>query len=137
MTYKCRHFAIHELVPKKVFEERGEKAWQLLDDRMLRTIDMLRDRYGSMTINNYFWGKNREWSGLRTPDSPYYSVYSQHTHGTAFDIIFAETTAESVRQDILANPDAEVFKYITTVELDTSWLHVDCRCITRIFTFKP
>ena len=79
--YKCEHFAIHELVPPHVFEQRGEKAWELLDDRLLVTLDRLRERYGSMTVNNYYWGSDREWSGLRTNDSPYYSPYSQHTFG--------------------------------------------------------
>ena len=52
MTYKCDYFAIHELIPPSVYEARGEKAWELLDDRLLKTIDTLRDRFGPATINN-------------------------------------------------------------------------------------
>ena len=81
--YRCEYFAIHELVPPKVFQEWGEKAWELLDERLLITLDRLRRRYGPMTVNNYYWGKEREWSGLRTKDSPFYSRYSQHTFGRA------------------------------------------------------
>ena len=69
-TYRCRHFAIHELVPPLVLEDRGDRAWQLLDERLLATLDRLRDRYGPVTVNNYQWDGEREWSGLRTPDSP-------------------------------------------------------------------
>ena len=102
--YQCTFFKIHELVPPSVFKERGERAWELLDDRMLVTADAMRKRYGKMTINNYMFGGDREWSGLRIPNSPYYSPYSQHTFGRAADIIFGNITAESVRQDILNNP---------------------------------
>jgi hypothetical protein len=50
--YKCNHFSVHELVPRSVFEKRGERAWQLLDERLLITLDRLRERYGSTTVNN-------------------------------------------------------------------------------------
>lgn len=92
--YKCEHFSIHELVPPHVFHKRGEKAWELLDERLLITLDRLRSRYGQMTINNYHWGKDREWSGLRTSDSPYYSALSQHSFGRAADCLFAKKSAE-------------------------------------------
>ncbi len=36
--FKCKHFGIKELVSKKVFSDRGNKAWALLDDRALRTL---------------------------------------------------------------------------------------------------
>ncbi len=136
-NYKCNHFAIHELVPESVFEARGEKAWELLDDRMLITLDRLRDRYGKMTINNWYWGGSREFSGLRVFGCPYFSPYSQHTFGRAADPVFAETTAEQVRQDFLNNPDDECFEYINSIELGVSWFHFDTRNCTRIKTYTP
>jgi len=57
--YRCEHFSIHELVPPHVFHKRGEKAWELLDERLLITLDKLRQRYGRMTVNNYYWGQTR------------------------------------------------------------------------------
>ncbi|MFH2047000.1 MAG: hypothetical protein ABIK92_17870 [Pseudomonadota bacterium] len=135
--YKCKHFLIYELVPRRVFEERGEKAWELLDDRLLITLDKLRDRYGSITVNNYYWGKEREWSGLRTSDSPYYSPYSQHSFGRAADCLFADNSAEAIRQDILANPSDPAFALIGSIELGVSWLHFDIRNCDRIKTYYP
>ena len=123
--YKCKHFLIEELVPPKVYADRGRKAWELIDVRILKTIDMLRDKYGQMTINNWKWAGSREWSGLRTPNSPYYSPYSQHTFGRAVDIIFKDKTAEEVRQDILNNPKDPAFKHIKS--LDMSLLAVDVK----------
>jgi len=133
--YKCKYFIIQELVPQHVYNERGDKAWELLDDRALRTLDALRERFGVVTVNNWHIGGNRNWSGLRTPDSPYFSAYSQHTFGRAFDCLFNSFTAEDVRQDILAYKDE--FEFINSMELGTSWLHFDVRNSDRIKTFYP
>jgi hypothetical protein len=90
-----------------------------------------------MTVNNWKWGGDRSWSGLRTVDSPWFSTYSQHSFGRAADCIFKETTAEDVRQDILASPDDTTFQFINSIELDVSWLHFDVRNCNRILAFKP
>jgi hypothetical protein len=135
--YRCEHFAIHELVPPHVYQERGERAWELLDERLLVTLDRLRRRFGSITVNNYHWGRDREWSGLRTKDSPFYSPFSQHTFGRAADCLFSGKTAEEVRQDILNHPDSPDFELIGSIELGVSWLHFDVRNCDRIKTYRP
>ncbi len=133
--YICKNFIIQELVSPGTFRKRGEKAWQLLDTRMLITLDRLREKYGSMTVNNWKWGGNREWSGLRTADSPWFSTYSQHSFGRAADVMFKDVTAESVRQDILSDPDEDTFEFINSFEENTSWLHFDVRNSNRILTY--
>ncbi len=133
--YKCKYFVIQELVSPQTYTDRGEKAWQLLDDRMLMTLDLLRKKYGKMTINNWKWGGDREWSCLRTAESPWFSKYSQHSFGRAADIIFNDITAEEVRQQILENPNDPVFVFINSFEENTSWLHFDVRNSDRILTF--
>ena len=133
--YICEHFKIHELVPQQVYQDRGEKAWELLDERLLITLDQLRKRYGPMTINNYYWQGDREWSGLRTKDSPYYSPYSQHSFGRAADCLFKKLSAEEVRQNILQYQNE--FPEINSVELGVSWLHFDVRNCNRIKTYYP
>lgn len=135
--YKCEHFSIHELVPPDVFNKRQEKAWELLDERLLITLDKLRERYGLITVNNYYWGKDREWSGLRTSDSPYYSPFSQHTFGRAADCLFSNISTEELRQEILANPTDPDFELIGSIELGVSWLHFDVRNCERIKTYYP
>lgn len=130
MSHICKHFAIHELVPKSIFKKLGEKAWELLDERYLITLDRLRKRYGKMYMNNYKWGGNKQWQGLRTPDSPDYSETSQHTFGRAGDPKFANVTSEQVRQDMKDHPEWECFEFITSIELNISWFHFDTRnCI--------
>ena len=136
---KAKHFKIHELVPSKVYTARGEKAWSLIDPRLIIMIDELRNHFGRATINNYFWGGEREWSGLRTPDSPYFSAYSQHTFGRAVDIIFNDISADDARKEIIAKPEKwlDIVPSIT-LETDIDWFHVDIRNGNLgINTFKP
>ena len=133
--YTPKYFKAHEFVPPSVYSDRGEKSFQLIDARILITADTLREHWGPMTINNWYWDGDRLWSGLRTPESPYYSPYSQHTFGRALDGIFRKVNAEIVREDILKNPDK--YPFITFLETDISWVHADCRNIERITTWSP
>jgi len=135
--YQCSFFSLHELVPEEVYLERGDKAWESLDERMLITLDKLRERYGLMTVNNWYWGGRRQWSGLRIPGSPDYKPYSQHTFGRAADCLFENISAEEVRQDILSMPDDDSFRLISSLELEVSWLHFDVRNCDRVKTYTP
>jgi hypothetical protein len=114
--------------------QRGNKAWELLDEGMLRAIDRLRGRFGRMVVNDWHRGGEREWSGIRLPGSPFYSQYSQHTYGRAFDMICLDADVDEVRGYILAHPNE--YPEIRGVELGTSWLHVDGRNFDGIKTFR-
>jgi len=134
--YQCKHFKIQELVPPHIYDKRGDKAWELLDERALITLDHLRDHFGvAITINNWLWGGDRKWSGLRTPDSPHYSETSQHSYGRAFDCLFQGLDTQTVRTEIINNKD--IFGFITGIELGVSWLHFDCRNCQPIKAFYP
>jgi hypothetical protein len=135
--YKCKYFKIYELVPKHVYEDLGESAWILLDSRALEMLDKIREFSGPLIVNNWKWGGDREWSGLRTPESPYGTSYSQHRFGRAFDCISSQKSSQELREHILNNP--EDFPYIRGIELDVSWLHFDTgnRPGKGIYTFKP
>ncbi len=136
ITYKCTYFNIKELVSQSVYNDRGEKAWQLFDPRLLLTIDLLREHYGPITINDWSSGHHNESRGLRTPASPYYSTFSQHTHGKAFDLIFHDIFASQVRVDLFAHATTPRFIHITSVEMAVDWLHIDVRNCDRILKFN-
>lgn len=140
--YIPKHFVIQEFVPPDVYADRGEKAWELLDQRMLITQDQLREVFGPMIVNNWHmnnrpsWAPNlRSWAGLRTEDSPWGTRYSQHRFGRATDSILRDITAEEARQYILAHQNE--FPFIGSIELGTSWLHYDVRNCDRIKTYTP
>lgn len=142
MTITAKHFDIRELVPEQVYLDRGDKAWELLDDRAILTLDALREHFGPMIVNNWHmfnhpsWTpKLRQWAGLRTSDSPWGTQYSQHQFGRAFDVIFRDWRSKDVRAYILANPDK--FPYIGSLELGVSWFHFDVRNCERIKTYTP
>ena len=134
---KSKYFRIEELVPKELYDVLGEKmCWKLFDDRLIEMLDKIKEKFpdGSMTVNNWVWGGDRNWSGLRLPGKPYYSPTSQHSLGKAIDAVFSAYTAEEVRHGIMAN--IEEFPYIKGIEDDVSWLHVDVRDRQELLVFK-
>lgn len=133
--YIPKYFIIQEYVPRWVFEKWGDKAWMFIDERQLIADDRLREEFGRVVINNWHTGGNREWSGLRTSDSPYYSQFSQHTFGRASDKLFLDNNVDGVRNEIIANPDK--YPFISAVEMNTTWLHTDCRNVEPIKQFYP
>ena len=136
MLYVPKHFIAQEFVPESVYKDRGDKALQLIDPRLLRACDAMREVFGPCKINSWHWGGSYDQSGLRTPESKYYSPYSQHSFGRAADCKFKDISAEEVRIYILANPGK--FEDVTFLELDTpTWVHVDVRNCKRIVTWSP
>lgn len=151
--YQCRHFVIHEWVPPEVYAKRGDKAWELLDDRILMAADRLRDRLGCPIIINTWhsdalmasYGR-RTQSGLRTAafyidlagDSvkglrTYADSMSQHKYGRAFDALVS-CGAEYARQVIKEESGHLGF---TAMEDGVSWLHADVRNCEQLKVFVP
>jgi len=129
-----KYFSVHELVPKSMYEKYGEKAWRYVDPRLIEVIDTLKEVFneGTMTINNYYWGGDRKWSGIRTPDSKYYSVGSQHSYGNAVDIVWSAYSTKEVRDYVLNNLGE--FPEVKGIEI-ASWLHIDVRNSDRVVIF--
>lgn len=133
---KSKYFEIHELVPRKMYNRYGDKAWRYVDVRLIQSIDKLKEHFnlGTITINNYHWKGSRQWSGIRTPESPNYSYGSQHSYANALDMVFSDYSAEEVRHYIINNRD--LFPYINGLELNISWVHIDIRNEDELVTFS-
>ncbi len=101
-----------------------------LDPRLIKIDQFLRNRFGPVIINNWYDGGLREWSGIRTAGSPFYSFFSEHSWGRASDKLFAYVSAEEVRADIKENYD-RYYKMLglTCIEEDVSWVHSDVRAL--------
>ena len=134
---KSKYFHIHELVPPKIYKKYGDKAWRFIDSKIIQAIDKLKEVFneGTMTINNYYWNGDRQWSGLRTPDSPYYSPTSLHSMGRAIDAVFSKYDPEEVRQYIKGN--IKQFDGIRGIEENISWVHIDTRNEDNVVLFDP
>ena len=146
------HFSIKELVPEHIYLQRGEKAWQLIDWRALKTLEWLRKELGYITVNDWAWGGDFCQSGLRTHEFYLQFDYtieqgyekiskslSQHKFGRAFDCKFREHSAEYVRQWIKDNWHRSGFDWAITLEEDVSWVHFDVRnqLENKVYSFKP
>ena len=118
---------LDEYIPKDLYsrlEKRPHILIGLLDKRLIHADQLLRNHFGPVTINNWWYGGERNWSGIRTPDSPYYSDTSQHPFGRASDKIFKNVTAQEVRNYIKGMYEE---LGITCIEENVSWVHSDTR----------
>lgn len=133
--YKPAHFDTRELVSKAMYEKRGEKAISLLCPHILYSMDTLRVYLtdltpsqpwkGALTVNDWMYGGRIHARGRRAPGDNDYSATSQHASGTALDAVSKYYTAQELRNIIIEN--RELFPYVTCLEGDVSWLHMDSR----------
>jgi hypothetical protein len=126
-----KNLFLDEYIPKSVYKKYINKPWiliGLIDNRLIKADQLLRDYFGEVTINNWFDGGIRNWSGLRTSDSPEFAPESQHTFGRASDKIFKNATAEEVREYI---KNSYKTLGITCIEDKVTWVHSDVRNTTE------
>ena len=133
------NFYLDEYTPKELYQELEHKPHilrGLIDRRLVEADQMLRDIFGPTTINNWWHGGDRNWSGLRTPDSPVYSPNSQHTFGRASDKLYKNATASDVRAFIKKKWQTLGIKCI---EDEVYWVHSDVRWVenNELLIVKP
>lgn len=127
-SYRPTYFGIEELVCPEIFQERGERAWELLLPAALHTLDTIREHVGPMTVNNWHVGGPYKDSGMRHFGSTVGARWSAHRFGMGFDCKFKNTTPQEVHAYILDHPSE--FPFLTTLEAikaTPTWLHFDCR----------
>ena len=121
-------FKIYELVPRDTYALYPEyRLWWLFDRNIIITANRIRERYGKMLANTWWWNGKHQYRGWRPWDCPVGAELSQHKFGRALDLEPVEVTAEEIREDILKDPWDDDFKLITCIELKVSWLHYDTR----------
>ena len=146
--YRPIHFRIEELVPagtyrklERVSNSRGDmerRALQLLDWRILYTIDCIREQLRiPLIVNDWYWGGEFQYRGWRPPACTVGAINSQHKFGRAIDFVSPRQEAEQIRLKILENN--RLFPYITYMEDGTTWVHIDCRNadVKHIHLFQP
>lgn len=129
--YIPRHFSAQELIPPALYLQHGDRALICMDDRVLRTLDLLRDAFGPIIVNNWATGGTRIESGLREMGTDTGAPLSQHKFGRAADCLFTKTSAADVRSKLLNGiklPN-DPFRYITCIEdfPGMTWFHFDVR----------
>ena len=146
---KSKYFKIQELVSKAVYEKYGEKSWEFIDERLIKTLDLLREHFNApITINNYKWGGNLTQRGIRCIECrlvkerleegrPYAST---HYTFQALDINVKGWSAKDVYEEILKNQ--KKFKHIKRMEniaYTPTWTHIDNKDVGKpnIYIFNP
>lgn len=124
------YFELYELVPETIYQKhymKPRQIWGMFDDRLLKTLHNLRHRYGPMVMNTWFWKGKSTMRGWRPWNTLTGAMFSQHKFGRAGDLIPVKADVECIRQDILKDPFHPDFEFITCIEMNISWLHVDVR----------
>jgi hypothetical protein len=141
--YLPTHCKVQEYVCPEIYNKYGDKSIWFMDPRILWTIDAIRDLFNKpIIINNYSFSSVQDpfkYRGLR----PFglhgiEAQMSQHFFGRAIDFDVIDYPPNTVREEILSNQKEAAFKYITALELNVNWVHIDCRNYDKtngIFTF--
>lgn len=133
MTIK-NYFDIRELVCPHVYKRFGENAWQFLDDRLLETMSVVREKIGKpITVNNWHVGGDFSQRGLRcnvcslvSRNTRIEKVYmSAHMQGTGIDFDVKGLSATAVRDWLHYNQ--VLLPYPVRLEKDVNWVHLDMR----------
>lgn len=133
-----KNLFLDEYIPRDLYLKYAKNPailMSLLDERLVRADQLLRDHFGSVTINNWWIDGDRQYSGLRTQGSPDFSPTSQHAFGRASDKLF-RVPAPEVRRYIMDNWQA---LGITRIEDGVSWVHSDVgyTALGKLVIFTP
>lgn len=128
-------FELYEFLPQQFHmvwhPKKGNRLWRMFDDRLLRTAQALRNRYGPMIANTWHFPEDRreiygfhQYRGWRPQMCEVGAQLSDHKWGRALDLVPLDEDVEKIRMDILKDPFHEDFKYITAIEMKVGWLHI-------------
>lgn len=128
-------FDVREWVDERVWKSRGIKSAELIDPKIIRIADLLREKSGvPVTVNNWFFARAGETvyksSGFRAVWDRTGGQLSQHRCGRAGDFKVRGFSPAQVHRLILTNTiEFEAFGLTTLEDLKftPSWSHLDCR----------
>jgi len=121
------NFYLDEFIPKELYYAHPTwKLMRLIDPRTVQLMQIVRERHGARNVNNWATGGNRNYSGLRPINTPYYNQFSDHSYGRASDSI-GITPVQEIWQDIRENYE-KIYKPagLTIIETNVGWLHMGC-----------
>jgi len=146
MRYIPTYFTLDELVCPHVYDKFGETAWQFFDQRLLITIDLLRERLNKpIFVNDWQVHGRFDERGFRciqcelvkkaiTENRLY---VSPHMTGQGVDFDVQGMLAEEVRVWIAQNKN--ILPYPIRLANGVSWVHLDTRDAEKgkVYLFNP
>lgn len=133
-----KHFTLKELVPIDVYNQYGKEAWKLFDEKLIDTIDFIREKLDKpIIINDWQWGGKNQYRGYRPENCKVGALNSAHKDGMAVDMTVKGMTAEDVRTWLKDNHND--LPWPIRCEKDVNWVHVDTRAKfgIKLYFFKP
>jgi hypothetical protein len=131
MRYIPKHFQSYELLPPDVYQKMGDNGLYLIDDRILWTLDQIREYFNKpITINNWKKGGQFSQRGYRN-DPNTGAPLSAHRFGRACDFDISELSSEDFRIKVKAGALNPIIGYITRIEDGVNWIHMDCMGLPR------
>lgn len=133
---KSKYFKLYELLPKELYVDE-EKGWDMIDAKLIETLDKIRGMLGVPLIcNNWYWGGSRNYCGYRPKDCKIGAKFSQHKQGNAVDLISKKMTAEQMRKIVIENQNK--LPYNIRIERGVSWFHFDLKNMgVKVYQFNP
>lgn len=131
MRYIPKYFKSYELLPPDIYENVGDNGLYLIDDRILYTLDAVREFFNStVTVNNWkHKGKfsQRGYRNIINPKTP----NTAHRFGRAVDFEISGITSQQFRDQVVSGTLNKILIYITRIEDGVDWNHVDCMGLPR------
>jgi hypothetical protein len=131
--YIPRYFDVREFVPPEVYKALGASSWQVMDPRMIWTLDQIRAFYKRpITVNNWHTGGPFKYRGFRPRSyTETTAAYGDHYMGRATDFDVAGMSAEEFRKQIRMNLGNPMFRYVTICEEGVNWVHLGIRPVPQ------
>lgn len=102
--YTPKYLKPEELVPREMYQDLKRLGkieyilWQF-NPLVLMTADLLRERFGAITVNNWHSGGSWQNRGLRLT-SAVGAKYGPHLRGAALDCNFKDATPPEIRKEM-------------------------------------
>ena len=128
--YIPKYFKLFEVLSEvdyKHFKNKGWLSWKYFNPKLLKAMDFIREYTGEkIFINNWKFGGNLNWCGLRTKNCDMDNYKSRHFFGCAMDLhVLGYDSSE--KYDKLRNKLLELpvfLELINEIEFGINWLHI-------------
>lgn len=131
MTKIGKYFVLEEFINPNDFSEHKEKSIELIDNRLIKIADFIRETVGkSVTINDWHTGGKFYESGLREQNTKTGAKKSAHKEGKAIDVKVSGFGGKEW-YDFVKKYAKDLYQLgarrIEDKSLATTWLHIDTK----------
>lgn len=136
-----KNFSDYELVPERIHKLRHPDTW-FLDQKTVNLEQELRNKFGPLTVNDWFWGGRFQYSGFDDGAQRGYGSLSQHRFARALDNKPRDISVQEMYHAIMSDQNYWLNLGLTRIEniqKTPTWLHTDTAWtgLKEILIFNP